>query len=242
MLEKVDKQLEEQREEQKAEAGILEEESNWLSRKRAEHVNMTLQLDEEEEYLNKKKNDLDEEYALYEEDVKRLEEKRNKLKEDQDSLVEEEKWIATKRDQHVTKAQELDEERKWLEAKQLELEVLAGVYKEEEGGEANPESIEAFEEARTFIEQGNFAKFSQVISNHSEIINFVEEESQNTLLHWAAAYKRLEMAKLLISPPYNATQFTNDNGLTPYDIAAMAVDEGNDMSYLEMKLLLKNDM
>jgi len=240
LLEDEERRSEEQREEQKAEAGILEEESQWLARKRADHVNTTIQLDEEEELLSKRRNELDEDYELYEEEVKRLEEKRKKLKEDEESLVEEEKWIASKREEHVVKAQELDEERKWLEKKQKELEALAGVYGENEDEEATPESIDAFELAKRYIELGNIAKFKEVLTNHPEIINFVEEESQNTLLHWASAYKHIEMAKLLLS--HDATQFTNDLGLTPYEIAAIAVDEGQDMSYTDMKLLLQKHL
>jgi len=36
----------------------------------------------------------------------------------------------------------------------------------------------------------------------------------------------------------HATFFSNENGCTPYDIAAMAVDEGQDYSFLELKNIL----
>jgi len=79
-------------------------------------------------------------------------------------------------------------------------------------------------------------KFIKVINQHHEIIDYVEADGQNTLLHWAVCYKRKLMAEHLLAR--NATFFSNENGCTPYDIAAMAVDEGNDYSFLELKNLL----
>jgi len=44
------------------------------------------------------------------------------------------------------------------------------------------------------------------------------------------------MAEQLLSR--NASFTSNENGCTPYDIAAMAVDDGKDYSFLDLKELL----
>jgi len=207
----------------------------WLAQKQREHIDLTAQLDEEEEALSKRRLQLEDNIVAYEEELRGLEEKRKKLKEDQNSLTEEEKWISTKQEEHVKRAQELDDEKKWLDSKQKELDALTGVF-EEGQEEASPESNAAWESAKQCIQNNSINKFIKIINDHPEIIDFIEAEGQNTLLHWAVCYKRKLMAEQLLTR--NATFFSNENGCTPYDIAAMAVNEGHDYSFLELKDLL----
>jgi len=79
-------------------------------------------------------------------------------------------------------------------------------------------------------------KFIKLLNDHPEIIDYIEAEGGNTLLHWAVCYKRKLMAEQLLNR--NASFTSNENGCTPYDIAAMAVDDGKDYSFLELKELL----
>jgi len=240
MLEEEDRRLEEKREEQKAEVGMLEEETMWLIKKRTENVNLILGLDEQEDMIKKRKEVLRVNLTLYEEDVKDVEIKQKKLKEDEARLDEEAKWIESKREEHVQRAQELDDEKKWLDQKQKELEEFARLIGIETEDEASPESIEAFEEAKENIIHNNLAKFTEIINAHPEIVNFIESEGHNTLLHWSAAYNRLDIAEMLIES--GATQFTNDIELTPHGITALAVDEGKDMNFYEINMVLKNNL
>jgi len=98
------------------------------------------------------------------------------------------------------------------------------------------EEIEMFNAAQKLVRDGNVSEFIKLIQNNTEIVNYVDKEEQNTLLHWAALLNYVPMAKVLLE--HDAEQYVNINGRTPLDLVQEIYEKG-DTAYTEMKRLLE---
>jgi len=88
----------------------------------------------------------------------------------------------------------------------------------EDDVEFDDASIAAFEKCEEFIKQGSYKSVVDIIQHFPEIVNFVEEDNHNTLLHLAASVNNLPIAKLLLEK--GAEVYENKAGKTPQMIAA----------------------
>jgi len=92
--------------------------------------------------------------------------------------------------------------------------------------------VEAFEKCVELVRQSNFKSVSEIIQHFPEIINFVDEDDHNTLLHWAAIANNMPIAKFLIDK--GAEFYANKVGKTPQQLAAENKGKGEAMKrYLE---------
>jgi len=232
-LAKEAKALKAQKDDQTEEKQLLDEESEWLAKKRADHVNSTLKLEEEADLIKKKKALIDEDKTKLAQEEARLRSRRDAYQEDVKALAEEEKWLDEKRNKHIEDAKQLDEERKWLQEKRKQLEEQLA-EKEEDEEQGDPASAEAFEKCVELVKQGNFKSVSEIIQHFPEIINFVDEDDHNTLLHWAAVSNNMPIAKFLIDK--GAEFYANKAGKTPQQLAAENKGKGEAMKrFLEQK-------
>jgi len=99
----------------------------------------------------------------------------------------------------------------------------------------DPTFLEAWDRAKELLMAGNVGSFGEIVELVPECINIIDKSDGNTLLHWAAAYNEVEMAKILVDN--GARQVRNKVGKAPVDIAQDAYKRP-DASYYNMFRLL----
>ncbi|KAF0981104.1 hypothetical protein FDP41_012892 [Naegleria fowleri] len=92
-----------------------------------------------------------------------------------------------------------------------------------------------YSQAQQTIADGNYGKFVAALDRLRNIN--ATDEYGNTLLHWAAAYKRLEMVKELIEKKKIDITIKNKTQKTAFDLVVDA--SATDMSFFEVKQYLK---
>jgi len=89
--------------------------------------------------------------------------------------------------------------------------------------------------AREAIEDGNLFAFQEAIAKMPSVNMQDPADQQNSLLHWAVGYNRVDMVKALLAR--GARNLSNNVGKTPIEIAKEAYKAG-DSSYFEINNLL----
>jgi len=89
--------------------------------------------------------------------------------------------------------------------------------------------------ARLALENGNLTAFVEAVAKMPGVNMQDPEDQDNSLLHWAAAYNRVDMVKVLLRR--GARNLANNVGKTPLEIAKEAYKSG-DSSYFELHNLL----
>jgi len=84
---------------------------------------------------------------------------------------------------------------------------------------------------------GSVGKFAEIVELVPEVINMIDAEDGNSLLHWTAACNEIEMAKLLVEG--GAKSYKNHLNKTPYEIAFEAYKRP-DASYYKVMGVLAN--
>jgi len=89
--------------------------------------------------------------------------------------------------------------------------------------------------ARTAIENGNLTAFTEAVEKMPGVNMQDPTDQDNSLLHWAVAYNRVDMVKVLLRR--GARNLANNVGKTPLEIAKETYRSG-DSSYFELNNLL----
>ncbi|EFC41828.1 predicted protein [Naegleria gruberi] len=92
-----------------------------------------------------------------------------------------------------------------------------------------------FQAVQQTVADGNLGKFLSLVDQLPDIN--ASDEHGNTLLHWAVAYKRLQVAQELIEKKKIDTTKQNIQKKTAFDLCVDACV--SDISFFEMKTYLK---
>jgi len=82
---------------------------------------------------------------------------------------------------------------------------------------------------------GRVGKFGELVELVPEVVNMLDSEDGNTLLHWAAACNEVECARILIE--LGAKQKLNHRKKTPFDIAQDAYKRPDASFFNIMRLI-----
>ncbi|KAL9654045.1 hypothetical protein ABK040_011589 [Willaertia magna] len=96
----------------------------------------------------------------------------------------------------------------------------------------------SFSAIQQIIADGNVGKYKSQIESFSNI-NATDDQG-NSLAHYAAAYKRMEILKDLLENRNINTEIKNKLGKTVWDLINEACQ--SDMSYFEVKQYLKQKL
>jgi len=92
-----------------------------------------------------------------------------------------------------------------------------------------------FTPAREAVELGNMFAFSEAVEKMPGVNMQDPTDQENTILHWAVAYNRVDMVKVLLRR--GARNLANNVGKTPLEISKEAYAAG-DTSFFELNNLL----